>query len=75
MKSQPPYLKIYTERKKKCTILNSGWLGWAIVLGSFQCRGVLLLLHIVGQGHAVLAAGAGRVGYMFFLYFLSIFHF
>ena len=26
-----------------------------------QC--VLLLLHIVGQGPAVLAAGAGRVGY------------
>ena len=30
--------------------------------------GVLLLLHIVGQGPAVLAAGAGRVGYIF-LYF------
>ena len=42
-----------------------GWLGWAMVLSSFQCRGVLLLLHIVGQGLAVLAAGAGRVGYMF----------
>ena len=42
-----------------------------MVLGSFQCRGVLLLLHIVGQGPAVLAAGAGRVGYIFFLY---IFH-
>ena len=45
-----------------------------MVLGSFQCRGVLLLLHIVGQGPAVLAAGAGRVGYIF-LYFSSIFHF
>ena len=42
------------------------------MLGSFQCRGVLLLLHIVGQGPAVLAAGAGRVGYIFFLYFSSI---
>ena len=41
------------------------WLGWAMVLGSFQYRGVLLLLHIVGQGPAVLAAGAGRVGYIF----------
>ena len=56
----------------------TGWLGWAMVLGSFQCRGVLLLLHIVGQGPAIvgqgLAAGAGRVGYIF-LYFSSIFPF
>ena len=37
----------------------------AMVLGSFQCRGVLLRLHIVGQGPAVLAAGTGRVGYIF----------
>ena len=43
-----------------------------MVLGSFQCRGVLLLLHIVGQGPAVLAAGAGRVGYiLFFIFHLS----
>ena len=40
-----------------------------MVLGSFECRGVLLLLHIVGEGPAVLAAGAGRVGYIF--YFLA----
>ena len=33
-----------------------------MVLGSFQYRDVLLLLHIVGQGPAVLAASAGRVG-------------
>ena len=46
------------------------WLGWAMVLGSFQFRGVLLLLHIVGQGPAVLAAGAGRVGYVY----IYIFH-
>ena len=39
------------------TTFFSGWLGWAMVLGSFQCQGVLLLLHIVGQGLAVLAAG------------------
>ena len=45
-----------------------------MVLSSFQCWGVLLLLHIEGQGPAVLAASAGRVGYMF-LYFSSIFHF
>ena len=46
----------------------TGWLGWAMVLGSFQCRGVLLLLHIVGQGPAVLAAGAGWVGYIFIFF-------
>ena len=38
-----------------------------MVLGSFQCRGVLLHLHIVGQGPAVLAAGAGWVGFFFFV--------
>ena len=27
-------------------------------VGSYQCRGVLLIWHIVGQGPAVLAAGA-----------------
>ena len=36
------------------------------MLGRFQCQGVLLLLHMVGQGPAVLAAGAGWVGYVFF---------
>ena len=35
------------------------------MLGGFQKRGVLLPLHIVGQGPAVLAAGAGQVGYIF----------
>ena len=34
--------------------------------------GVLLLLHIVGQGPAVLAAGAGRVGYIFFIHLPSL---
>ena len=42
-----------------------------MVLGSFQYWGVLLLLHIVGQGPAVLAAGAGRVGFIFFIFHLS----
>ena len=52
---------------------DTGWLGYAMVRGSFQCQGVLLLfLHIVGQGSAVLAAGAGRVGYIFHLSSLSI---
>ena len=31
----------------------------------------LLLLYIVGQGPAVLAAGAGRVGYIFYIFHLS----
>ena len=41
---------------------HKDWLGRAMVLGSFQCRGILLLWHMVGHGPAVLAAGAGRVG-------------
>ena len=49
---------------------KSGWLGRAMVLGSFQCRGVLLLWHMVGQGPAVLAAGAGRVGCFFYFFHL-----
>ena len=47
------------------------WLGWAVVLRSIQYLGVLLLLHIVEQEPAVLAAGAGRVGYSFHLSSLS----
>ena len=50
---------------------NTGWLGRAMVLGSFQCQGVLLLWHMVGQGPAVLAAGAGRVGCFLGFVFLS----
>ena len=49
---------------------ESGWLGQAMVLGSFQCQGVLLLWHMVGQGPAVLAAGAGQVC-CFFIFFIS----
>ena len=52
----------------------SGWLGRAMVLGSFQCRGGLLLSHMVGQGPAVLAAGAGQVGCFYvvvFFFFIS----
>ena len=52
-------------------ICYTGWLGWAMVPGSFQCWGVLLLLHIVGQGPAVLVAGAGRVDYIFYIFHLS----
>ena len=56
--------KIFS-RTKGC-----GWLGRAIVLGSFQCRGVLLLWHIVGQGPAVLAVGVGRAGCFFIFFFI-----
>ena len=52
-------------------ILISGWLGWAMMLGSFRCRGVLLLLHIARQGPTVLAAGAGWVGYIFYIFHVS----
>ena len=47
-----------------------------MVLGSFQCWGVLLLLHIVGQVPAVLAAGVGRVGFfiIIIIIYLFIFH-
>ena len=53
----------------RCLILRIGWLGFAMMLGSFQCRVVLLLWHMVGQGPVVLAAGAGRVSYFFFFFF------
>ena len=49
----------------------TGRLGWAMVLGSFQCRGVLLLLHIVGQGPAVLAARDGWAIFFFYMFHLS----
>ena len=42
-----------------------------MVLGSFQCWGVLLLLHIVGQGPPVLAARVGQILYIFHLSSLS----
>ena len=42
-----------------------------MVLGSFQCQNILLLLHIVRQGPAGLAAGAGWVGYIFYIFHLS----
>ena len=50
-------------------ILITGCLGRAMVLGSFQCLGVLLLWHIAGQGPAVLATGAGWVGYLLYISF------
>ena len=47
-----------------------GWAGrWCWVAS--RAGYVLLLLHIVGQRPAVLAAGAGRVGYIFHLSSIS----
>ena len=40
----------------------SGWLDRVMVLGSSQCRGILLLWHIVGQELAELIVDAGRTG-------------
>ena len=62
-------------------IFLSGWLGRAMVLGSFQCRvassaGPFYYCGImVWQGPAVLAAGAGRVGCFFFFCFFFVFGF
>ena len=58
-------LFLHFHYEKKCC---SQWLGWVMVLGSFQCQGVLLLLDEVGQGPAVLAAGVGWVGYIFIFF-------
>ena len=41
-----------------------------MVLVSFQCRGRPTSLAMVRQGPAVVAAGAGRVGFFFFSIFL-----
>ena len=66
---------IYT--KKLTMAINTdaanmrGWLGGAMVLCIIRCRGVLLHLHIVGQGPAGLAAGAGWVGCLFLFLFIS----
>ena len=40
-----------------------GWLGRAMVLGSFQCQDVLLRWHMLGQGPVV------RVGCFLFYFF------
>ena len=61
------YAKLHHENLVSFFIFDlSGWLGRVMLLGSFQCLGILLLWHMVGQGPAVLAAGAGWVGYVSF---------
>ena len=62
------FLLLVSVTSYRCIEKTAGRLGWAMVLGGFQCRGVLLLLHIIGQGPAVLEAGAERVCYMFYIF-------
>ena len=57
-------LQLYLDITNTCCV----WLDRAMVLGSFQCQGILLLRHMVGQGPAVLAADAGWVGYALFIF-------
>ena len=72
-------IRVYTVCHSVCifwTHYCSVWLGQAMMLGSFQCHGVLLLWNMIGQGPAVLAAGAGRVGcFLIFSSHLSYFPF
>ena len=47
-----------------------------MVLGSFQCRGILLLWHMTGhECAAVLAAGGRRMGCLFVVVFFLVFFF
>ena len=57
-----------------CRLNLCGWLGRAMVLGSFQCRDILLLWHMIGHEPAVLAAGAGRIGWGVFFFLVFVFH-
>ena len=51
-----------------------GWSGGAMVLRvNFQCRGVLLIWIIVGQGSSALAVGASGVFFGHFFSRLSFF--
>ena len=82
LKGQNAELSFYSYSVRWATVahglsdsLKSLWQLWvigrAMVLGSFQCQGILLPWHMVGQGPAVLAAGAGRVFFFFFFFFSS----
>ena len=45
-----------------------------MVLGSFQCRGILILWHMIGHEPVVLAAGVERMaGLLVFFFFLFVF--
>ena len=67
-------------RKRICTknfILGgwAGWLGWVMVLGSFQCQGVLLHFAYSRARACCACSRWGTSGLYFFLYVSSIFPF
>ena len=58
MSKQPPPAPI-ASAVGPCPTIIWGWSGGAKVLINLQCRGVLLVWTIVGQGPTALALGAG----------------
>ena len=54
---------MYEKGQVRALTLDQFWgdCGWAMVLGNFQCQGVLHNLIIVEQGPTVLAVGASGV--------------
>ena len=66
--SSIPVPTAYFRFSLRCRVVRWCWV-------NFQCRGVLLILIIVGQGPTALPVGAGRVVWTFFsqLSFLSSF--
>ena len=65
-------LQLVNEQLKICQGLSGGMM----VLCNFQCRGVLLIWIIVGQGPTVLAVSAGgsRLGIFSLVYHFSFSH-
>ena len=65
-------LQLVTKHSKICHGLSGGMM----VLGSFQCRGILLIRIIVGQGPTVLAVGGGgsHLGIFSLVYHFSFSH-
>ena len=62
-KSQKLFPLVKMQENIACTNIPScepsGWYGQAMVLGNFQCLGILLIWTIVEQGPTVLAMGTG----------------
>ena len=46
-------------------------LGRAMVLGNFQCQGVLLLWHMVGQGACCACSKCGTGGLFLYIFFFN----
>ena len=53
------------------TLITFLTLGRAMVLGSFQCRGVRLLWHMVGQGACCACSRCGTGRAVLYLYFFN----